>query len=220
MQREKNVVYVAERQYLVSKELDPRYQRTHKSIKEAFASLICEKPYSKITINEITNRALVNRNTFYLHYPDILALLNDFLIDGVTLRETPLTKNDLTLLNGNFLTRTMKCLKFCFDHPDLMYTALKEFQTTPYLRDYYYANLQSHYNMQKVLFPGDLTRFTPDDHNARFILAGETRLIGDWINKGQSEQLEDNALHLNSLVIKTNCVFLGVDVPKWVKDFS
>ena len=37
----------------------------------AFLELIEEKPYSKITVNHIVERAGVHRNTFYYHYQSI-----------------------------------------------------------------------------------------------------------------------------------------------------
>jgi AcrR family transcriptional regulator len=57
--------------------LDPRVIRTRKLLKEAILSLIPEKSFSDITIKEITDRATLNRVTFYLHYDDKLDLLQD-----------------------------------------------------------------------------------------------------------------------------------------------
>ena len=59
------------------KTLDPRVIRTRKLLKESILSLIPEKSFSAITIKEITNRATLNRVTFYLHYNDKLDLLQD-----------------------------------------------------------------------------------------------------------------------------------------------
>ena len=49
---------------------DLRILRTRKSIQDAFLSLLQEKEFSKITVRDITDRAFINRNTFYLHYSD------------------------------------------------------------------------------------------------------------------------------------------------------
>jgi len=59
------------------KRLDPRVIRTRKLLKESILSLIEEKSFSEITIREITDRATLNRVTFYLHYDDKLDLLQD-----------------------------------------------------------------------------------------------------------------------------------------------
>ncbi|MCB8943088.1 MAG: TetR/AcrR family transcriptional regulator [Ardenticatenaceae bacterium] len=59
--------------------LDPRVRRTHQALQEAMLSLIQEKPYDAITIQEITERGDLNRATFYLHYSSKEELLADSL---------------------------------------------------------------------------------------------------------------------------------------------
>ena len=49
--------------------------RTKDAIKDAFWSLLNEKPYSSITVKDIVSRCQVNRNTFYYHFQDIPSLL-------------------------------------------------------------------------------------------------------------------------------------------------
>lgn len=56
---------------------DLRVIRTRKAIREAFCSMIMEMDYSDITIKELTRRAMINRNTFYLHYESMDALLRE-----------------------------------------------------------------------------------------------------------------------------------------------
>ena len=57
--------------------IDPRVVRTRKLLRNALLDLIPEKGYSAITIQDITDRATLNRATFYLHYRDKLDLLED-----------------------------------------------------------------------------------------------------------------------------------------------
>ena len=56
---------------------DLRVLRTRKAIRDAFCSMIMEMDYQDITIKELTRRAMINRNTFYLHYSSIDALLRE-----------------------------------------------------------------------------------------------------------------------------------------------
>ena len=49
---------------------DRRIQRTRQSLRTALLTLIKEKGYDAISIEEITERANVGRATFYLHYKD------------------------------------------------------------------------------------------------------------------------------------------------------
>lgn len=59
--------------------LDPRIRRTKGYISEAFRQLLGEKSFKSITVREITERADVNRATFYAHYEDKFALLHETL---------------------------------------------------------------------------------------------------------------------------------------------
>ncbi|NQX61217.1 TetR/AcrR family transcriptional regulator [Paenibacillus qinlingensis] len=55
---------------------DRRILRTKQSITKSFLELFSEKDFEQITINEIAERANVNRGTVYLHYSDKYDLLD------------------------------------------------------------------------------------------------------------------------------------------------
>jgi AcrR family transcriptional regulator len=54
---------------------DRRINRTRRLLRDALMSLILEKGYAAVTIEEITSRADLGRTTFYLHYKDKEELL-------------------------------------------------------------------------------------------------------------------------------------------------
>ncbi|GKT04309.1 TetR/AcrR family transcriptional regulator [Furfurilactobacillus sp. WILCCON 0119] len=60
---------------------DRRILRTQKNIKQAFTELLEQKPFDKITVAEVAELADINRRTFYLHYEDIYALLEQLELD-------------------------------------------------------------------------------------------------------------------------------------------
>ncbi len=55
---------------------DRRIRRTKKLLKQALAQLMDEKDFKDITVKDITDRADLNRGTFYLHYTDTYDILN------------------------------------------------------------------------------------------------------------------------------------------------
>lgn len=59
--------------------LDPRIRRTREMLRDALIALLDSKPFDSISIQEIAERATVNRATFYAHYPDREALLEDLV---------------------------------------------------------------------------------------------------------------------------------------------
>lgn len=52
---------------------------TRKAIKEAFIALLEEKALNEITIKEIVEKCKINRNTFYYHYRDLPALIEEII---------------------------------------------------------------------------------------------------------------------------------------------
>ena len=56
--------------------VDPRVTRTRKLIRDALVSLLAEKNFESISVQDIAGRATVNRATFYAHFTDKFALLD------------------------------------------------------------------------------------------------------------------------------------------------
>jgi AcrR family transcriptional regulator len=52
------------------KKVDRRIRRTRRMLRDACISLILEKGYEAVTVEEIAERADVGRTTFYMHYRD------------------------------------------------------------------------------------------------------------------------------------------------------
>lgn len=50
---------------------DLRIRRTRKLLMQALIKLTVEKGFAAITVQDIANRAMVNRATFYRHYLDM-----------------------------------------------------------------------------------------------------------------------------------------------------
>jgi len=62
--------------------VDPRIVRTRRLLIDAFVELMGEKPFDEISISEITQRATVNRATFYSHFADKHELADEFIREG------------------------------------------------------------------------------------------------------------------------------------------
>jgi AcrR family transcriptional regulator len=55
--------------------LDPRIRRTRLALQQALAKLLGDNEFDRISVQEISEAAAVNRATFYDHYTDKFALL-------------------------------------------------------------------------------------------------------------------------------------------------
>jgi AcrR family transcriptional regulator len=62
--------------------MDPRVKRTRELIVRAFGELVDEKGHRGLTVQEIAERATVNRATFYDHFRDQYELLDYFISEA------------------------------------------------------------------------------------------------------------------------------------------
>lgn len=60
---------------------DLRVIKTEQQIENAFLSLLNHKSYRAITVQDILDKALINRSTFYRHYPSKEALAEKMVAD-------------------------------------------------------------------------------------------------------------------------------------------
>lgn len=101
-----------------------RVAETKQKIKKAFLSLYKEKRIEKISIKEITDKAGVNRGTFYAYYLDIYDLLEQIemeVMDGLKIEIQPIisallsgTKLSPDVLPFNFFQQNKEILDLFF----------------------------------------------------------------------------------------------------------
>jgi AcrR family transcriptional regulator len=61
------------------KKNDPRVLRTRKLIERSFLELLEQEDFQSITVQEITDRATINRSTFYAHFDDKYLLFDHII---------------------------------------------------------------------------------------------------------------------------------------------
>jgi AcrR family transcriptional regulator len=85
------------------KNRDRRVQRTQHLLKQAFIEVVNEKGFPAVSIQDVTDRANVNRATFYAHFQDKYALLEAIISEKIqqTLSKTlpPVSQWDRSTLH-------------------------------------------------------------------------------------------------------------------------
>jgi AcrR family transcriptional regulator len=84
---------------------DPRVKRTRQLLKQALSDLLLDKSFQDITVQDIADRATLNRVTFYAHFEDKYDLISHWIRDGFVERleaalpvSSPLSAENLHLL--------------------------------------------------------------------------------------------------------------------------
>ena len=77
---------VKESNRTAEKRVDPRVKRTRELIVRAFNELVAEKGHTGLTVQEIAERATINRATFYAHFTDQYELF-DYVISEAFRKE-------------------------------------------------------------------------------------------------------------------------------------
>lgn len=88
---------------------DPRTKRTRQLLMDAFGQLLSEKSFEAITVQDITERATVNRATFYAHFTDKYILLDQFMTEKIqhALRSKLPPDSQLNAANLQLLIQTV-----------------------------------------------------------------------------------------------------------------
>ena len=74
---------------VMSRKTDRRTLYTKAQIKKAYVEALHHKPMDKITVSELCKTSEINRSTFYLHYQDTYAVLEELLNEVLDSIEIP-----------------------------------------------------------------------------------------------------------------------------------
>lgn len=96
----------------VERQEDLRVRRTHKLLWEALRAELMEQTFEQITVKDICERAMVHRTTFYKHYEDKYALLEQ----GMRQMLDALQEEVEALSNKNPGNELAPLLVHIFDH--------------------------------------------------------------------------------------------------------
>ncbi len=88
------------------KRLDPRIKRTRELLVKALMELMQEKSFQAITVQDIAERATINRVTFYAHFEDKSALLEYMMAVAFQERVRSRIPAESTLTPGNLRRRS------------------------------------------------------------------------------------------------------------------
>ena len=171
-----------------SKKADPRVRRTRQLLRDALLDLIREKGFEAITIQDLTDRAQLNRVTFYLHYRDKQDLLTrsmeDMLDELVAKAELVPLHNPASEIDRG-LERFIGLFEHVAHHKDFYRIMLGEdgmasfaAQMRAYIEQFVYQRIEAKQAEVKHLQ-------VPTNIYSRFMAAAYVGVIAWWLENDQ-----------------------------------
>ena len=165
---------------------------------KALISLLEEKSFEYITVSEICKRAEVNRSTFYLHYENMIDLLDEtasFLLDDFM----SYFNVDVKKFTNKFKESSLDELNFISDeylHPYLSYIKdNKRVFSTVLLHSVSFGFSEIFQRLYENIFNPILERYnypTADRRYAMmFYLNGITAVVTEWLKDGCEKTIEE-----------------------------
>lgn len=165
--------------------IDRRVQRTRQLLNEALMSLIVEKDYDSITVQDIIDRANLGRSTFYAHYQD----KDDLLLSGmeeVVHRLISHVENSTTAAKGSGDASRILYAFPMFQHAQEQYPLHKAIiggqgidVIVQSIQDHLSSHIQEH--IEQVLPDGQLAP-VPPPVMANYLAGALLNLLTWWID--------------------------------------
>lgn len=170
--------------------MDLRIAKTVRSITNAFLELRARKPLEKITVRELSERAEINKATFYLHYHDIYEL-SEFLerdvvrstINAITHPETIFSdpRRFVRELSDAFISNE-QLIKILFEgNRSSSFVSLLESEITHIIESHYpdyRIDIEDRMMMTYLIYGGYYTYFKYCDNGIKPVLELIEKLSG------------------------------------------
>lgn len=158
--------------------VDRRITRSQESIKKALIKLMSEKSFDDITIQDISDRANVNRSTLYLHYVDKFDLLDKIMEEHI---------NNMgnfceSATEMDFIESTVHCMEY-LESNYLFFSTMLASDGSPYFRSQFLK-----FNIEEFKKDVDITKGKNHGHSedviAQFVANAYVGVVEWWLKNG------------------------------------
>ncbi len=160
---------------------DRRVLRTKEAINRSFLEMFSEKEFDRITINDIAERANVNRGTVYLHYMDKYDLLDQCMDDHLNkmVQSCTFTKFNQGNVNQIEEVEAIKSLFIYFEKNFLFFSSMLSNKTTSGFFERMLHTLSSTIS-EKINMQG-INQGMDKDLIIHFTASAFAGIVEDWI---------------------------------------
>ena len=171
---------------------DLRVKKTQRALMDSFLELLKTKNFSQITVQDLCDRAMVRRSTFYRHYSDKYDLLNQVLANFFnSLHESHLDNLLVKEPKTYFENIVRETLYFLIENRDTIqsvFTIAYYDEITRIVYNQLYKGVERQVNFDirhGIRFNIDLEVYM------EFMAGGILRIIYAWLKEGQTRSVED-----------------------------
>ena len=182
-----------------SHETDRRVRRTRTQLRRALTELLEEKDIRSVTVRELTERADVNRGTFYAHYRDIYDLVEQTENELFSEIEAMLDAYSSDQLRRGIAPILRDVFQFVGRNQGLCRVFLGRDEAEGFFRRLNTLIYQKCLREWEGLFRlGDLSG---PNYSLEFVVAGTVGLIRTWALRGFRESPEEMAELADRLIL-------------------
>ncbi len=181
------------------KEKDKRWIRTKLAIRDAFSQLLVEKDISKITVKEIAEIAFINRNTFYAHYENVYALLDEIEDELLDVIKDLLNTTDFFEAQNNMyivLKKITSIVNADVDFYSRLINSTSASNLIKKIKDYLKTSLISQIKEKTNLDDNTL------DYILEYTLSGILSVYQQWFESDHSQTLDEMLMIIGELAIE------------------
>lgn len=183
---------------------DRRQARTKQVLLQALLELIEEKGTDQITVTDISNRADLNRGTFYLHYRDVPDMLEQIKEEAFTRIQALIIALDIRELmehlnQGKAYPKSVRLFEEFAAHRLFYQVILGPNGDMSFLnrvkdlfRNHMYAKLT--YKVEET------GRLVPIDYLIAYSISANLGVVQHWIRNGMQQSPEEISLILSGLM--------------------
>ncbi|UOF89553.1 TetR/AcrR family transcriptional regulator [Fodinisporobacter ferrooxydans] len=158
--------------------VDRRILKSQEAIKKALIELMSEKNFDDITIQEISDRANVNRATIYLHYMDKFDLLDKIIEEHMNkLQELCQSASEMTFKEGNYVWFEY------FESNYLFFSTMLTTKSATYFRSRFLELVVQEYKVEVDVTKGN-NQGLSEDVILQFFGAAVVGSVEWWIKNG------------------------------------
>lgn len=187
---------------------DRRIRRTQKLLKDSLIELLQEKEFKNISVKDITERADLNRGTFYLHYTDTYHLLQDIEDEVLKHFQEMIDNYKHSFQRGTLLPVLIPIIDYLEENAALCHILFENNVSVDFLDRFHTLLHQNGFELIRTMFPeAEEPLLTCCFEFAAYGLIG---LLTQWLNTGRKLSKRTIAELADQAIMATSERLLGV----------